>query len=197
MKATQKKVEHRAFDVELRAKADEPTQIVGYAAVFNQAAHGEVIRQGAFTKTLQEQKDIKAYWSHDRGQPLGRTTNGTLLLRQDEHGLYVEITPNPETTWGRNALAALERKDVTQMSFGFIPIQARVETIDGNEVYAIHEAVLREVSPVAEPWYEGTHAMARDNDDANAAATPEPREHSTFDAQLRTRELELIELTGV
>lgn len=202
-KLSQRETLHRAFGVECREAPGAPTKIAGYAVVFNQVAYGEVIRPGAFTKTLQEQGDIKAYWSHDTGQILARTTNDTLTLRQDDTGLYVEITPNPDTTWGKNALAAVQRGDVSQMSFGFRIVNASSIVENGEEIFEIREVQLREVSPVAEPWYEGTSAGVREKGinrscpccghEGEQRETPEPvaDDHST---DSRGREIDLIEL---
>ena len=160
-----KERESRAF--ELRAEPMEAggavTKIAGYAAVFNTISYGEMIAPGAFTKTLAEQRDIKAYWSHDANGSLvlGRTTNGTLTLREDDHGLYVEILPNLDTDWGRSALASVARGDVSQMSFGFSPVKESFETVNDENIRVIKEARLYEVSPVAEPWYPTTEAAAR------------------------------------
>lgn len=189
-----KKMDIRSFDVSTLGEGESPTQIVGYAAVFNQVAHGEVIRPGAFKKTLTEQKDIKAYWSHDSAGSavLGRTSNGTLELSEDETGLHVVITPNLQTEWGRSALASVHRGDVDQMSFGFAPIQESMETLDGETIRVLKEVKLYEVSPVAEPWYSGTSASAR-NAEAQADQ-PEPGESYSTEAAAREaliREMEI------
>jgi len=176
--------ETRAF--ELRAGGDDGTvsRIEGYAAVFNTVSYGEMISPGAFTKTLAEQRDIRAYWSHDANgsQVLGRTTNGTLTLREDERGLWCEIHPNVETTWGRSALASVARGDVNQMSFGFAPVKESYEKIDGEDVRILKEVRLYEVSPVAEPWYPTTDAAARNK----GGEEPEPvlADHSTRERDL-------------
>lgn len=147
--------------LQIRKVDGTPTQIIGYAATFNTPAHGEVIRPGAFTKTLQEQQDIKAFWNHDSSMVLGRTSNETLKLRQDTKGLYCEITPNPETSWGRDALAAVARGDVKGMSFGFRIIKAGIATENGEDLHELLELDLREVSPCGDPWYESTEAAVR------------------------------------
>lgn len=185
-------VERRSFEMRAVGQGDEPRKIVGYAAVFDQIAHGEMIKRGAFTKTLQEQKDIRAYWSHDAmgSKVLGRTTNDTLTLREDDKGLYVEIVPNLDTDWGRSALASIQRGDVDQFSFGFSPVKEDEVEIDGEFIRILREVRLYEVSPVAEPWYEGTSAEAKHK------AQPEPvhADHSTDEADARKRELELMEM---
>jgi len=186
-----RKYEQRAFDIELREAAGQPTQIIGYAAVFNSLSFGEIIRPGAFKKTIEEGQDVKAFWGHNADLVLGRRGNGTLDLREDGKGLFVEILPNPDTEWGRSALASVARKDVTQMSFGFETIQASEETIDGENVRVLKELRLFEVSPVALPWYEDTTAEARNE--------PEPVQagHSTMSAEARKRCLELMQLRTI
>jgi len=155
------------FDI--RALGDGQS-IVGYAAVFNQPAHGEMVAPGAFTKTLQLQEDIRAYWSHDaeRSQVLARLKNGTLALSEDEIGLRVLMRPNLDTTWGRDALAAVERSDVDKMSFGFSPVEAVDEIHAGETVRVLKEVRLYEVSLVSEPWYDGTTASVRNADDSGS-----------------------------
>jgi HK97 family phage prohead protease len=184
------------FSISVREMPDGQT-IVGYAAVFDEVAHGEVIRRGAFTKTLSEGRDIKAYWSHDMhgSQVLARRSNGTLELGEDDKGLWVRMRPNLETTWGKDAMAAVARGDVDQMSFGFSPIIASQEMIDGDVVEVLREVRLYEVSLVAEPWYEGTSAAVRDKCSCGTCK-PEPRDsHSTLGVTIAEREIELLELT--
>lgn len=189
----------RPFSIEAREAPDGMSEIVGYASVFNQIAYGEVIRPGAFSKTLRESKEIKAYWGHDSNEVLASRSNGTLELEEDEVGLHVVIKPNLETTWGKNALASVARGDVDKMSFRFSPITVSRETIDGQQVDVVKEVRLWEVSPVAEPWYQGTSASARDDEEAPAAAdeTPEAEEADTSwqaRAAARKRQLQLLEM---
>jgi HK97 family phage prohead protease len=186
-KNKQREIVRRSFHIETRdiGQDGDGGSIVGYAAVFNQIEHGEVIRPGAFTKTLGEQKDIKAYWSHDASgsRVLARTSNGTLTLQEDETGLRVRLRPNPETSWGKDALASVARGDVDQMSFGFSPIKMNQEIIDGETINIVREVRLYEVSLVSEPWYSGTSAGVRDQsgqtNDAEDDAPESPCGHST------------------
>ena len=163
------KYDLRTFDgpnchVELRKDGPGPTKIVGLAAVFDSEAHNEVIRHGAFTKTLLESNDIRALWNHDSGRPLGRTKNDTLSLRETDKGLEVEIVPDPETTWGHDAMQAIKRGDVSGFSFGFEIVKEKL-TERGDEkappLRELLEVKLFEVSPVTFPWYEEAHAQTR------------------------------------
>ena len=168
-------------ELQSRTVDGKATQIFGYAAVFNSVANGEVIRPGAFTKTLSEHPDVKAYWNHDSSMVLARTSNGTLTLREDGKGLYCELTPNPDTSWGRDALAACARGDVKGMSFGFKIVKAGIITEGGEEITEILEVALREVSPCADPWYEATEVNVR-------------KTASSVSLDARRRELEILEL---
>ena len=177
------RMERRAFGIELRGDGEDekPTSLKGYAAVFNTISNGEMIAPGAFKRSLDHDTDIRAYWSHDQygSKVLGRRKNGTLELNEDETGLYVEIKPNLNTTWGRDAIEAVARGDVDEMSFGFRPIQEEQTEIDGQQVRILKEVALGEVSPVSEAWYPTTHVEAREKDMDAEDPDPIPADHST------------------
>ena len=165
---------------EIRQAVDDDgkplTKFEGYAVKWDDIAHGEVFRTGAFAKTLQENPDIKAYWMHNRQEPLGRTKNGSLNVSEDDTGLSVEIFPNLDTQVGRDAMAYVARGDVDQMSFAFLPIKETVTEHNDSptgELREVLEAQLFEVSPEIEPWYQNTSLEARDK---NEATTDEPEQ---------------------
>lgn len=159
-------VERRFFPFELRAAADdEGTMLAGYAAVFDELSveiwgFREKIAAGAFTDTIAND-DIRSLWNHDTNWVLGRTTNQTLRLAEDEIGLAVEIEP-PETQMGRDALVSIRRGDVNQMSFAFATLEDRWD-IDENEQYVrtLLRVKLYEVSPVTFPAYPATSIAVR------------------------------------
>lgn len=97
-------------------------KIVGYAAVFDKPSEDmgfvEYVRKGAFKKAL-GRSDARALFNHDTDTiPLGRQSAGTLLLREDDTGLYYEITP-PETQGARDLMTSIERGDIKEASYGF------------------------------------------------------------------------------
>lgn len=145
------------------------TRIEGYAVVYNSPAHGEMVAPTAFKKSLSGKRDILALLGHDPNMPLGRRSNGKLVLRNDERGLWFSVEPNPETSWGRDALAAVQRGDITGVSFGFRVRPGGIGNaeVDGQELAVLKDLELIEVSPVAFPWYEDTTATARDADGAD------------------------------
>lgn len=154
--------------VEVRAEGDEAGKLTGYAAVFNTEADIggwfiERIAPGAFAKSIARGDDVRALWNHDPSSILGRTASGTLSMREDEHGLHVEIEP-PDTQLGRDVTTLIKRGDVSQMSFGFRAISEKWDLRDGIEVRTILEADLFDVSPVTYPAYDATSISARSSE---------------------------------
>lgn len=170
--------------VERRAADDGKTTVTGYAAVFGEVTSiggyfDEVIARGAFTTTIAS-TDVLAYFDHDRGRILGRTTSGTLRLIEDERGLAVEIDL-PDTTDGRDVRTLIERGDIRGMSFGFRVTREEWDETGAIPKRTIHEVELREVSIVSEPAYDGTSIALRSLDEARK----ERRAHNFSAAERR------------
>src|SRR4030095_10973149 len=116
------KREYRAnLGIELRQNSGDSPKIVGYPAVFNQLSEvifgfRERILPGAFKKSLGN--DVRALVNHDPSQIIGRTKNGTLTLREVDHGLYAEISP-PNTTVGHDTVENIKHGNLDQMSIAF------------------------------------------------------------------------------
>jgi len=143
---------------------DEPTKLIGYAAVFNQLSENlggfrEKIKKGAFKETIKKD-DIRALIDHKPDKIIGRTTNGTLILKEDSHGLSVEITP-PDTQVARDLITNIESGLIDSMSFGFNTIDDKWEVKDGVDIRTLLEAQLGDVSPVTFPAYPQTEIEAR------------------------------------
>ena len=154
--------------VERRADGDKMT-LTGYAAVFGEVADiggyfNEVIARGAFTETLKT-SDVRAYFDHDSGRILGRSSAGTLRLSEDDKGLAVEIDL-PDTSDGRDVRALVERGDVSGMSFSFSAVKQTWDETTDPPTRTIQELRLYEVSVVSDPAYEGTSVALRSRDEA-------------------------------
>jgi Escherichia/Staphylococcus phage prohead protease len=163
------KPEFRVTIKELRATGNtEMPCIKGYAAVFNSQSVDlggfvEVIKPGAFTRCLQNSPDVRALLNHESNAILGRTTSGTLRLRQDSVGLHCEIDL-PNTSVGRDVYESVKRGDISQMSFGFYPVDEDwMPNPSGTPAMLreISDADVFDVSVVTYPAYQGTSVSAR------------------------------------
>ncbi|MGE3487920.1 MAG: HK97 family phage prohead protease [Nitrospira sp.] len=138
--------------------------LTGYAAVFDTLSvelwgFRERIAKGAFGNSLGD--DVRALWNHDTNHVLGRTTNATLRLAEDEIGLHVEIDP-PSSPMADSFVASVERGDVNQMSFAFRTLEDTWdEDEEGQLIRTLTKVKLYEVSPVTFPAYPATSISAR------------------------------------
>lgn len=155
--------ERRIADgVELR-QTDRGPVVAGYAARFDVETRlgdgfREVVRRGAFARAIRED-DVRALWNHDPRYVLGRTTAGTLRLREDDLGLWYEIDV-PDTQWARDVLVTIQRGDVTQSSFGFNAIRQQMQA-GQPPLRELLEVRLYDVSPVTYPAYPVTSVTVR------------------------------------
>lgn len=136
----------------------------GYAAVFDSPSEPlpfiETIARGAFGKSLRSRNEVKMFVNHNSDQVLASKRSGTLRLREDDKGLFVEADL-PPTTYGRDLSILMQRGDVTSMSFGFSVPSGGDSWVDGN-TRRLNEVRLHEVSVVTGfPAYEATSAQVR------------------------------------
>lgn len=149
--------------------------ISGYALQWGQPATiaglwVERFARGSFDKSLHDNPDVAALWSHDSTRPLGRVGNGTLILKPDSVGLWYALTPNPESPAGQEALATVARADVGQVSVGFTSIVEEWKDADALPSRLITEARLHEISLVLWAAYGDTTSASVSRAANNSAA---------------------------
>jgi uncharacterized protein len=158
-----KKKETRTFDItslQTRNGDGERNVISGYAAIFNSPTtigdwFTEVIAPGAFANAIGSATDIRALFNHNWDNVLGRTKSGTLRLSEDERGLKFEVDM-PNTTLARDIVESMQRGDINQCSFGFIPVEETWDYSVEPAIRTINSVELFEVSVVSIPAYEDT-----------------------------------------
>lgn len=105
---------------ELR-EADGVMKLSGVASVtdtpYSMGYYTEVIKRGAFTKTLSENPDVQLLINHD-GLPIARTGRNMTLVETDR-GLQVDADLNPDLPRVRELALTASDGLIDQMSFAF------------------------------------------------------------------------------
>lgn len=166
---------NRNYQFEIRAEKDEEKGniIVGRPIVYESKTDidgmfEEIIERGALKKA--DLTDVRFLVNHDTSKiPLARsrknTKNSTMQLIQDDDGLGIRVQLDTENnTEARNLYSAIQRGDITGMSFMFAIGDEEWENLDSEyptrHIKSISTVV--EVSAVTFPAYESTSISARD-----------------------------------
>ena len=161
---TRKQIAYTNLELRAMDDSEDGWTVSGYAAVFDSPSEPlpwtEYVKRGAFRKTIKDGADVRLLIDHT-GVPLARTKSGTLKLREDDKGLYMEARLDPNNPDAVKMRSALMRGDVSQMSFAF-------ETIKDSwnkerTVRELREVKLHDVSIVTYPAYEETSAEIRNS----------------------------------
>lgn len=144
----------KRLEIPLEIKSvDENGTFTGYGSVFhNEDSYGDIVRPGAFKKTLEKWAAKGRFppmlWQHWRGDPIGVFTQ----MREDDRGLYVEgKLLIADIAKAREAYALLKEKGLGGMSIGYREIATR-QNEDGTQ--DLLELDLWEVSVVTFPANE-------------------------------------------
>lgn len=177
------KIETRSYEFEVRAVEKDGEKIIEgrpivYESVTDLGWFKEVIDRGALDGT--DLKDVRFLVNHDQRMiPLARSrrnnSNSTMRLSTDYDGMSIDYirldTENNNTS--RALYSAVERGDITGMSFGFIIAEngdywVGLETDHPTRHITKIESVI-EISAVTFPAYESTEIYARSNEALESA----------------------------
>ena len=152
-----KTLETRYIQTQQLRLEDESQKIVG-TIPFNSLSQNlggfrEKIKPGAFSKSLESGRDVRALFNHERDKPLARRSTNTLELHETEDGLEIAISPS-ETSWGRDAVEIVRHGDSDGFSFGFYVVEDEWSKQEGQIIRELIDADLDEVSVVFRPAYK-------------------------------------------
>ena len=176
--------QYRNIDIsgfELRKDGDQEKIVSGYATTFNQPyelyrwaydGHVYIVNEQVDARAFDDcdMADVVMQYDHE-GRVFARTSNGTLELATDQHGLHVRADLGG-TEIGRDLYEEIEGGYTTKMSFGFrVAEDKREETRERNEETGVTTTtVLRtitkisklyDVSAVSLPANDATSISAR------------------------------------
>jgi HK97 family phage prohead protease len=126
--------------------------LAGYFSTFNNKDRvGDIIRAGAFTKTLKERKPKVLYY-HDPTRPIGVVVDAW----EDQKGLFGVIKLNTDTQLGMETYNLYKSGAMDSFSIGFQLEKYEVITdkVTGYKSFDIKEVKLMEVSAVTFPANE-------------------------------------------
>lgn len=198
----------RNYEFECRAENDSErgSILVGRPIVYDSKTDiggwfEEIIERGALDKT--DLTDVRFLVNHDTSKiPLARsrknTDNSTMKLTVDENGMGIRVSLDTENnSEARNLFSAVERGDISGMSFMFSIRDEEWENIDSDyptrRIKGISSVI--EVSAVTFPAYEETSISARDKGALeNARKAVETAKEERKSVETDTNELELEKL---
>lgn len=152
-------MDHVAGRFAVKAIEDSGT-FAGYGSVYGVLDAGDdVIAPGAFSESVQKAQQSglmpALLWQHKASEPIGAYT----LMREDDHGLYVEGRLALRTQRGLEAYELMRMHAVSGLSVGF---QTKDDAFDAKTgVRTIRKGDLWEVSLVTFPMnnYARVHAV--------------------------------------
>lgn len=123
---------HKASAKSLDLKAlNDDGEFEGYLAVFgNQDGGGDVIKKGAFRRTLQERPVpmVKLLWQHDWHELIGKW----LDMTEDDYGLKVKGKIFAELEKGKEALFLMRQGVLDGLSIGFRTVKSFYNETDAT-----------------------------------------------------------------
>lgn len=155
-----------------QTQIENGNEVSGHAAVFEQSTDiggwfAEIIARGAFDKT--DLSDVALFLNHDTSKiPLARSrkgnSNSSMKVSVDAQGLFMQATLDAEkNSDARNLISAIERGDISGMSFMFLVDEEDWTNLDTDyptrRILSISKVF--EVSAVTWPAYDGTSISAR------------------------------------
>jgi HK97 family phage prohead protease len=122
-----------------------------YVSVWdNVDSYGDVMRKGAFSKTLEEWKakgaPIPVLWSHRTDDP-DMNIGHVIEAKEDDRGLLVKAQIDLESPNGATVYRLMKGGRVREFSFAYSVTDGSAQTKDGNSFYEIRGVNLYEVGP--------------------------------------------------
>lgn len=202
--------EVRAFDFEVRAERDEErgSVLTGRPIVFNRRTnlgwYDEIIADGALDET--DLRDVRFLVNHNTDMiPLARSrnnnANSTMQLSVvSGEGMDIRVDLDTENNAdARSLYSAVERGDITGMSFMFVVDGDSWDDIESDHPVRTVRSISRvlEVSACTFPAYEQTYIQARGLSDALESAKTSlesERARRRAEDEERARKLKLIKI---
>lgn len=107
-------MEHKQISFDLK-EVKESGEFTGYASTWTEDLGGDIIVQGAFAKTIAENRDLPVLWGHSAREVIGINQK----FQEDSKGLYVEGLLNMDVQRARETRSLMKMKAVKGLSIGY------------------------------------------------------------------------------
>lgn len=145
-------LQYKSFQI-----TEDGGEIVAYAATFDREpdAYGDVIRKGAFTRSLKEWKEsgkpIPLLYGHNAEDPYYNIGACTEAI-EDDHGLLIRAGFDPDNPLAQYVRKLTDEGRVCKMSFAFmVRDHGEIELEDGTKANELRDVDIFEVSVVLIP----------------------------------------------
>lgn len=171
-------IRFKSLDVECRD--DGTYKIGGYVNVTERESEllysgkrgkwfNEVVKQGAFTRSLKSGKEIPLLLEHDYEKRLADNKSNTLTLTEDQIGLRFDAEIRDKEVYEK-----VKSKQINNCSFGFLPIEQEFEDVTNlREKRYLKDIELLEISLVENPAYAGSLVEVRNLNEQEQKALEE------------------------
>lgn len=122
---------------------DEYFYFEGYASVFGNVDLGnDVIEKGAFSESLNANKDLPILWGHKMGEP---PIGNSIHIEEDNYGLFIKARlPKNDTFVAGRIIPQIKTGSIKEMSIGYFTVDSKME----GEVRRLTKIALFETSLV-------------------------------------------------
>lgn len=171
-------IRFKSLDVECRD--DGTYKIGGYVNVTERESEllysgkrgkwfNEVVKQGAFTRSLKSGKEIPLLLEHDYEKRLADNKSNTLTLTEDQIGLRFDAEIRDKEVYEK-----VKSKQINNCSFGFLPVEQEFEDVTNlREKRYLKDIELLEISLVENPAYAGSLVEVRNLNEQEQKALEE------------------------
>lgn len=160
--------EKRSLLIENLRTVEENEQriLTGYVNKFNTLSEDmgffEKVQKGAFSRSLNEKRNILALFNHDTSKVLGSTDTETLILSEDDVGLFFELRMNENLSYTKDIIELSKTGLLKNCSFGFeITDEEWKEESEDVYVRTIKDVNLYEITLTSIPAYTDSEFSLR------------------------------------
>lgn len=143
-------MQRKSVALSIKTADDETGTFTGLASVFdNVDAHGDIVRRGAFTKSLATGQPIPLLWEHKADDPRNYVGD-VVAAAETAEGLQIRGKFDLETEHGQAAYRNVKGRRVGGLSIGY-HVRNHTKTAAGNELTDLDLVEISVVSRGANP----------------------------------------------